>query len=101
LTKGGLAIAPTADSLIAALYSCAGVIMPNLKSVIRRSRDVLGGIPVFAGTRVPVQSLIDYLEAGQTLGEFLEDFPTVNREQVIAVLEQVKETLLSDASAAR
>jgi len=75
--------------------------MPNLKSVIRRSRDVLGGIPVFAGTRVPVQSLIDYLEAGQTLGEFLEDFPTVNREQAIAVLEQVKETLLSDARAAR
>jgi len=75
--------------------------MPNLKSVIRRSRDVLGGIPVFAGTRVPVQSLIDYLEAGQTLGEFLEDFPTVKREQAIAVLEQVKETLLSDARAAR
>jgi len=75
--------------------------MPNPKSVIRRSRDVLGGIPVFAGTRVPVQSLIDYLEAGQPLGEFLEDFPTVNREQAIAVLEQVKETLLSDARAAR
>ena len=55
---------------------------------IERSPDVLGGTPVFSGTRVPVRTLIDYLEAGDSLTEFLEDFPTVTREQAVAVLEQ-------------
>ena len=56
----------------------------------------MGGTPVFAGTRVPVQTLIDYLEAGDTIGEFLNHFPTVSRPQVIEVLEAVKSEILSD-----
>jgi uncharacterized protein (DUF433 family) len=65
--------------------------------VIERSPDILGGVPVFAGTRVPVRTLIDYLEAGDSLKEFLEDFPTVTREQAVAVLEQARDALLVDA----
>jgi uncharacterized protein (DUF433 family) len=64
---------------------------------IERSADVLGGTPVFSGTRVPVRTLIDYLEAGDSLNEFLTDFPTVTREQAVAVLERARETLLIDA----
>ena len=63
--------------------------------VIVSSRDILGGTPVFAGTRVPVQTLIDYLEAGDTIDRFLSHFPTVRREQVIEVLEAAKVQLLS------
>jgi len=65
--------------------------------VIDRSPDVLGGVPVFAGTRVPVRTLIDYLEAGDSLNEFLADFPTVTRKQAVAVLEQARDALLVDA----
>lgn len=65
--------------------------------MIDRSPDVLGGVPVFAGTRVPVRTLIDYLEAGDSLNEFLADFPTVTREQAVAVLEQARDALLVDA----
>ncbi len=54
--------------------------------VISSSPDVLGGTPVFIGTRVPVQTLIDYLEGGETIDDFLEGFPTVTREQVFACL---------------
>lgn len=63
--------------------------------VISSDPDVMSGTPVFAGTRVPFQALLDYLEAGQTLSEFLEDFPTVSREQAIAALEQAKDALLT------
>jgi uncharacterized protein (DUF433 family) len=66
-------------------------------SVIQSSPEVLGGTPVFIGTRVPVQALIDYLEAGHPLSDFLEDFPTVSREKAVAALEQAKEVLLSNA----
>ena len=59
--------------------------------VIERSPDILGGVPVFAGTRVPVRTLIDYLEAGDSLNEFLGDFPTVTREPAVAVLEQARD----------
>lgn len=62
--------------------------------------EILGGTPVFVGTRVPVQTLLDYLEAGDPLDEFLEDFPSVTREQVVAVLELAKEMLLARATAA-
>jgi uncharacterized protein (DUF433 family) len=55
--------------------------------LIHRSKDILGGTPVFAGTRVPVQSLIDYLKHGHTLEEFLDDFPTVRKEQAERFLE--------------
>ena len=56
--------------------------------LISSSPDVMGGTPVFAGTRVPVQTLLDYLEGGETIDDFLEGFPTVRREQVIAFLEK-------------
>lgn len=67
---------------------------------IHSDPEIMGGTPVFVGTRVPVQTLLDYLEAGDPLDEFLEDFPTVSREQVVAVLELAKEMLLARASAA-
>ena len=58
--------------------------------LIQRSDDILGGIPVFPGTRVPVQTLHDYLEAGERLDAFLDDFPTVSRAQATGVLELIK-----------
>jgi uncharacterized protein (DUF433 family) len=61
--------------------------------LITCSPDVMGGTPVFAGTRVPVQTLLDYLEGGETIDEFLEGFPTVSREQVVAFLEEAKASL--------
>jgi uncharacterized protein (DUF433 family) len=68
------------------------------KPVISSSPDVMGGTPVFAGTRVPVQTLLDYLEAGDSIDEFLEGFPTVSREQVIEFLEQAKDRLVAAIS---
>ncbi len=62
--------------------------------LIRRSDEILGGTPVFAGTRVPVRTLFDYLEEGDTLDEFLDDFPAVSKEHAIKVLEKTKETML-------
>ena len=62
---------------------------------ITSSPDVLSGTPVFAGTRVPVQTLIDYLEGGESIDEFLEGFPTVTRERVIAFLEEAKERMVA------
>ncbi len=66
----------------------------SLDQVIVSDSETLGGTPVFAGTRVPFQNLIDCLEAGDSIDLFLYDFPTVSREQVIAVLEAAKERLL-------
>jgi uncharacterized protein (DUF433 family) len=63
--------------------------------VIVKNRDILGGTPVFRGTRVPVQVLFDYLEGGETLEDFLEGFPTVSRESAVAALEEAKQLLLS------
>lgn len=71
--------------------------MAGHESVIQRSSEILGGTPVFTGTRVPVRTLLDYLEAGQPLSDFLEDFPTVSRDQAVAALEQAREVLLADA----
>jgi len=56
--------------------------------IISASPDVMGGTPVFTGTRVPVQTLLDYLKAGESIDDFLDGFPTVTREQVIALLEE-------------
>ena len=61
--------------------------------VISRSQEVMSGAPVFAGTRVPVQTIIDYLAGGHPLEEFLDDFPTVSRKQAIELLARLKETL--------
>ena len=68
--------------------------------VVERSADVMNGLPVFAGTRVPVQTLIDYLEAGDRVDDFLDDFPTVSREQALAALDLAKKALLAHASSA-
>lgn len=68
--------------------------------LITTSPDRLGGTPVFCGTRVPVQTLIDYLEGGDPLEAFLDDFPSVSKEHAIAVLEVAKSALLAKAVAA-
>jgi len=65
-----------------------------MTDLINRSDDILGGTPVFAGTRVPVQTLFDYLEEGDSLDEFLDDFPAVSREHAINVLEKKKDAFL-------
>jgi uncharacterized protein (DUF433 family) len=67
-------------------------------SAISRSQDVLGGTPVFSGTRVPIQTLLDYLEGGETIDDFLEGFPSVTRAQVVAFLEEAKDHLVALAS---
>ena len=67
------------------------------QSVVHSDPDILGGTPVFIGTRVPVQALIDYIEGGHSLEEFLDDFPTARREIAVAALEQAKAHLLADA----
>ncbi len=69
-------------------------------SVVHSDPEIMGGTPVFVGTRVPLQALIDYIEGGHTLDEFLSDFPTVRRELAIAALEQAKKHLIADARAA-
>jgi uncharacterized protein (DUF433 family) len=61
--------------------------------VVHSDPEILGGTPVFVGTRVPVQALIDYIEGGHSLNEFLDDFPTVSRDLAIAVLEQGEPSL--------
>lgn len=58
--------------------------------------DIMSGIPVFAGTRVPIQNLFDYIEGGEDLSEFLDDFPSVSRRSAIAVLEMARKTLTSE-----
>ena len=65
-------------------------------TVITCSKEILGGTPVFKGTRVPVKTLIDYLQGGDRLGDFLEDFPTVSQDQALQVLDLAKDALLSD-----
>lgn len=70
--------------------------MHSVNEVIARDPEVLGGTPVFRGTRVPFQALLDYLEGGQTLTEFLDDFPTVTRNAAVAALEHAKTLLVSE-----
>ncbi len=67
-------------------------------SVIVKNPEILGGVPVFAGTRLPFQSLLDYLEGGQTLDEFLSDFPTVTRGAAIAALEEAKALVVAQGA---
>ncbi len=67
-------------------------------SVVCRDPEVMGGTPVFCGTRVPVQTLIDFLEAGESIDQFLEGFPSVTRDQVIAFLEEAKNRLIESVS---
>lgn len=65
------------------------------KGLIQKNPEILGGTPVFAGTRVPVQTLIDYLASGDCINDFLNDFPTVRREQVLGALDIMKNVLLT------
>jgi len=67
----------------------------NRDEVYHSDPEILGGTPVFTGTRVPVQHLLDYIEGGDTLDDFLKGFPTVSREQAIAFLEMAKDALLA------
>lgn len=69
-----------------------------VKLPISSNPNVLGGTPVFDGTRVPVQTLLDYLEAGESIDDFLEGFPSVTREQVISFLEMAKDRLIETTS---
>jgi uncharacterized protein (DUF433 family) len=75
--------------------------MQSARNVVHSDPEIMGGTPVFRGTRVPVQTLLDYLEAGHSLPEFLDDFPSVTREQAIAVLEHAKNLLVADAYTSR
>jgi len=65
------------------------------QSVVKIDPEIMSGAPCFAGTRVPIQNLIDYLEGGDSIEDFLEGFPTVSREQVIAFLEEAKNCMLA------
>jgi uncharacterized protein (DUF433 family) len=68
------------------------------RPIVSTSLDTMGGTPVFAGTRVPIQTLLDYLKAGESIDDFLDGFPTVSKEQVIALLEEAGKQLVSTAA---
>jgi uncharacterized protein (DUF433 family) len=74
--------------------------MMTPEQIVHRDPEILGGTPVFRGTRVPIRSLFDYLEGGDTLDEFLCQSPSVQREQAVALLELAREMLAADAPAA-
>ena len=86
------------DFDLAAVRQTSVIYSAMEKSFITSSPDILGGTPVFSGTRVPVQTLIEYLEGGESIDAFLEGFPTVKREQVIAFLEQAKAQVVASAT---
>jgi uncharacterized protein (DUF433 family) len=67
-------------------------------SIISSDPEIMGGVPVFAGTRVPVQTLLDYLEGGETIDDFLEGFPSVSRAQVVSFLEDTPNCLVEAIS---
>ena len=75
--------------------------MATLDSVVQVDPEILGGTPVFRGTRVQVKNLLDYLVAGDTLDQFLDDFPTVNREEAVAALALARDLLTAGAHPAR
>ena len=75
--------------------------MPNTSLIVHRDPEILGGTPVFVGTRVPVKSLYDHLEAGDSLDEFLESFPSVSRPQAVAALELAREMTEAHVAATR
>lgn len=67
---------------------------PDLR-VVHRDPEIMSGTPVFVGTRVPVQTLVDYLEGGESIEDFLEGFPSVKREQIVAFLEQARDLVIA------
>lgn len=74
--------------------------MTQMQPVVHTDPDIMGGVPVFVGTRVPVRTLLDYLAAGDPLEEFLDHFPTVTREQAVTALGQANELLVNHARSA-
>jgi len=86
---------PEIKSVIIVQRDIVQLFMLTNNQIISSSPEVMGGTPVFAGTRVPIQTLLDYLKAGESIDDFLEGFPTVAREQVIALLEEVERQLIS------
>lgn len=72
--------------------------MIELSSTISVSHEIMSGTPVFAGTRVPVQTLLDYLKAGESIDDFLDGFPTVSRQQVIKLLEEIGSSIADQAA---
>ena len=68
-----------------------------MSDVVHIDPEIMGGTPVFKGTRVPIETLFDYIESGEPLNEFLEDFPTVTQDQVIKFLEELKSEILPSA----
>jgi uncharacterized protein (DUF433 family) len=76
------------------------IAMMKLEEIVHRDPEILGGTPVFRTTRVPIRSLFDYLEGGDTLDEFLRQFPAVQREQAIGLLDLAREALATDAPVA-
>lgn len=82
----------------ACCQTCRGtaILHPMKSTVVTSSPNVMGGTPVFAGTRVPVETFLDYIEGGESIDDFLEGFPSVTREQVIAFLEETKARVLAE-----
>jgi uncharacterized protein (DUF433 family) len=74
--------------------------MTETSAIVHSDPDILGGTPVFVGTRVPVRTLFDYVAAGDSLDEFLDHFPTVRREQAVAALARANELLIAHAHSA-
>ena len=79
------------------VYSPRGIMAEIKDIVVHSDPEILGGTPVFVGTRVPVQSLFDYLEGGDTLDEFLRQFPSVDRDQAVSALEMARDSVLDRA----
>src|SRR5438093_12063666 len=93
------AIAPEVSSIPQS--GCRIGDVATLDAVVHSDPEILGGTPVFRGTRVPLKNLVDYLAAGDTLDQFLDDFPTVRREQAIAALELARDLLIAGAHPSR
>jgi len=74
--------------------------MPSITDVVHSDPEILGGTPVFAGTRVPAKTLFEYLESGETLDEFLRQFPSVSRDRALAALEMARDSVLDRARSA-
>ena len=89
-----------AEVAFADTIAVGGVTMTTVPLVVHSDPDILGGTPVFVGTRVPVRTLLDYITAGDTLEEFLDHFPTVSRPQAIAALGQANDLLVAHAYSA-
>ena len=84
--------------LVGTVRKGKGSMLGKNSSVVSTALDIMGGTPVFAGTRVPIQTLLDYLKEGESIDDFLDGFPTVSREQVIALLEEAGKQLVSMAA---